>query len=343
MKPWLKNLGSYGGDAKLCNQAQVDNADEEQAQDDDAEEEGGGGGGATGGPVHCTLLVYKDEQSVMARKKLVRGIAKLKQSETLHMLAPWHIFLPDKDCPVYTGQSNKGTVVGPVRLPDPGSDWVETVANKKIIYKSWRIAIDQKTVGRIKRVDTDSEPVFFRPVPVEYYEAIVGRFFVKNVVDLAPGTGAFAVAASKHRLGYRCLCMPAEHASQIRKIVHDATLRMMVDPQCAIYNAKVAKLMKTVSDKKDEKHKQEVTPNRNEGAGRRKVARRVAQLQIQRPRRANKTKRRTKIHKTWAHCRIWDQAANLCLELKVRRLSVGFNCCKDCQVAVEQVWQKRAS
>ena len=262
MKPWLKNLGSDGGDAKLCNQAQVDDADEEQAQDDDAEEEGGGGGGATGGPVHCTLLVYKDEQSVMARKKLVRGIAKLKQSETLHMLAPSQIFLPDKDCPVYTGQSNKGTVVGPVRLPDPGSDWVETVANKKIIYKSWRIAIGQKTVGRIKRVDTDSEPVFFRPMPVEYYEAIVGRFFVKNVVDLTPGTGAFAVAASKHRLGYWCLCMSAEHASQIRKIVHDATLRMMVDPQCAIYNAKVAKLMKTVSDKKDEKHKQEVTPNK---------------------------------------------------------------------------------
>ena len=59
----------------------------------------------------------------------------------------------------------------------------------------------------------------------------------------------------KARLGYWCLCMSAAHASQLRKIVHDATLRMMLDPQSPIYNVKVAKLMKTVVGVNDGSHK----------------------------------------------------------------------------------------
>ena len=123
MKPWLKNLGS--------NQAETVH-DAEQAQEDEEEEAEEGGGGASGKSYHhCTLSVFKDEMSVKSRMKLVRGIANLKQSETLHILSPSQIYLPDKDCPVYAGQSNKGTIVGPVVLPDPDLDWVETVGTKK--------------------------------------------------------------------------------------------------------------------------------------------------------------------------------------------------------------------
>ena len=140
MKPWLKNLGS--------NQAETVH-DAEQAQEDEEEEAEEGGGGASGKSYHhCTLSVFKDEMSVKSRMKLVRGIANLKQSETLHILSPSQIYLPDKDCPVYAGQSNKGTIVGPVVLPDPDLDWVETVGTKKVIYKSWRKEIGGKQLAK---------------------------------------------------------------------------------------------------------------------------------------------------------------------------------------------------
>ena len=95
---------------------------------------------------------------------------------------------------------------------------------------------------------------------MEYFLAIVGRFFIKNVLDLSPGPGTFAIAASKLRLGYWCLCMSSEHASQLRKMAQDTTLRMMLDPNSGIYNVKVAKLMKTVCGEKEATQKLESVP-----------------------------------------------------------------------------------
>ena len=117
---------------------------------------------------YCLLGVttFKTEASVKARKARVRGTACLNQEFTVQLMSPTVICLPERECTVFQGQSNRGTVLGPITLPDPEQEWKETVAAKRAIYgKPFRIPVGGSagTPMTTRRQDTDIEPVVFFP------------------------------------------------------------------------------------------------------------------------------------------------------------------------------------
>lgn len=151
-----------------------------------------------------SIYVVMSEDSVRARRYLVRGTASLDQVEVMHMLSSAAISLPERAGKHFPG-TNKGTVLGPVLLPESTSGLQATVKAKRNIYgKRNRIAVGGKsTEGKLeKRNDTDVEPLFWWTMPAEFYEELIHRYFIKNVIDLTPGDGRFAEVCIKHRAGY---------------------------------------------------------------------------------------------------------------------------------------------
>ena len=119
--------------------------------------------------------------------------------------------------PYTQGQTNRGTIMGPVALTPEDQEWKETVGAKKTIYGQFRVAIGGKAPnGPEKRSDHDVEPVFFNAMPVMFFVALLKRLFVKSFYDTSPGTAAAACACALLRVGYWCLAMSHEHAEQIR-------------------------------------------------------------------------------------------------------------------------------
>ena len=189
--------------------------------------------------------VIMNEDSLKQRRKLTRGVASLKQVETLHVIACSNLCLPDRPGKHYPG-SNKGTALGPVVLANPDEEWKATVKEKGLIYgKRWRIAVGGKTEGSSaeKRIDTDREPVFFWSYPHLFYEELLHRFFGRAVFDMTPGPGAFGEACLKNSTGYFCFAMTEVHATCLQDRFELAALRFMTESGNTHYQARCAEAL----------------------------------------------------------------------------------------------------
>ena len=72
------------------------------------------------------IMLTKDEDTLRARRTLLRGTAVIPQTEGLHLVSAGPLNLPERGCAHYGG-SNRGTVIGPVLTPAISDEWKLTV------------------------------------------------------------------------------------------------------------------------------------------------------------------------------------------------------------------------
>lgn len=188
------------------------------------------------------VTLFASEASLRQRRRLTRGTASLKQTESMFVMTPGPLQLPERSGKFFEG-TNKGTLIGPITLPDPEKEWQATVKEKRGIYgKRFRIAVGGKSPeGPVqKRQDSEVEPVFHWSYPVVFYEELLHRFFARQVFDMTPGPGAFGEAALKHRVGYFCVAMTEAHASALEARFKNCAIKYMCEEGCPLYDAKCA-------------------------------------------------------------------------------------------------------
>ena len=192
--------------------------------------------------VKRSVYIFKTEDTVRARRSLARGTATIPQVEMMTMVSRSALNLPERQGKHYN-TSNKGTVLGPVALTRPETEWQATVKDKREIYgKRFRIAVGGRVDGEVskRRNDGDLEPTFFFTLPLQFFEELLHLYFVKSVIDLTPGSGIFGEAAIRNRCGYFCIAMSERHALELDKRFRLAALRFMCEEGCPVYNPKCA-------------------------------------------------------------------------------------------------------
>ena len=222
--------------------------------DDDDDEEGGHAAKST---VPSMLHLMISSESLMARKKKVRGSTlSLKQLESAHVVAHTKISLPERSWKFYPGTNQGDSLVG-VNLPALDSELVWSLAwsDKKRLYgKKHLIAVGGKTEGTAgsasvaKRTDATIEPVCFHPYPKEVYEALIIGFFMKIVFDLSPPDGMFAWACLLNRVAYIGITYTEAHSELLEQRLLDLMKIHMALPSCPLYNPSYAAAIGNTDD-----------------------------------------------------------------------------------------------
>ncbi len=82
----------------------------------------------------------------------------------------------------------------------------------------------------IEAVGNKGHPLFWGEVKeVEMYVALFADLNVDNILDLATGSGAAAMAAAILRIGYEGLAMNANHANWLNRIMDKAMFAIVMD------------------------------------------------------------------------------------------------------------------
>jgi hypothetical protein len=222
--------------------------------DDDDDEEGGHAAKST---VPSMLHLMISSESLMARKKKVRGSTlSLKQLESAHVVAHTKISLPERSWKFYPGTNQGDSLLG-VNLPALDSELVWSLAwsDKKRLYgKKHLIAVGGKTEGAAgsaamaKRTDATIEPVCFHPYPKEVYEALIIGFFMKIVFDLSPPDGMFAWACLLNRVAYIGITYTEAHSELLEQRLLDLMKIHMAVPSCPLYNPSYAAAIGNTDD-----------------------------------------------------------------------------------------------
>ena len=217
--------------------------------DDDDDEEGGHAAKST---VPSMLHLMISSESLLARKKQVRGnTLSLKQLESAHVVAHTKISLPERSWKFYPG-TNQGDSchwLELVNLPALDSELVWSLAwsDKKRLYgKKHLIAVGGRTEGAAgsasaaKRTDATIEPVCFHAYPKEVYEALIIGFFMKIVFDLSPPDGMFAWACLLNRVAYIGITYTEAHSELLEQRLLNLMKIYMAVPSCPLYNPSYA-------------------------------------------------------------------------------------------------------
>ena len=213
--------------------------------DDDDDEECGPAKSTVPSALHLVI----SSESLMARKKKVRGSTlSLKQLESAHVVAHTKISLPERSWKFYPGTNQGDSLVG-VNLPALDSELVWSLAwsDKKRLYgKKHLIAVGGRTEGAAgsasvaKRTDATIEPVCFHPYPKEVYEALIIGFFMKIVFDLSPPDGMFAWACLLNRVAYIGITYTEAHSELLEQRLLNLMKIHMAVPSCPLYNPSYA-------------------------------------------------------------------------------------------------------
>ena len=115
--------------------------------------------------VKRSVYIFKTEDTARARRSLARGTATIPQVEMMTMVPRSALNLPERQGKHYN-TSNKGTVLGPVALTRPETEWQATVKDKREIYgKRFRIAVGGRWTARSPSgamTETSSRPSSLR-------------------------------------------------------------------------------------------------------------------------------------------------------------------------------------
>ena len=109
-----------------------------------------------------------------------------------------------------------GNSISPIALPSGDDVWMDTFAQKKLIFGNARVAVGGRTPGYgvatggpaaskgKKREEDDVEPVFYHSKPGDLFEEMVhmlgGPKKIGRVYDLTIGDGSNALYAIIHRI-----------------------------------------------------------------------------------------------------------------------------------------------
>ena len=96
---------------------------------------------------------------------------------------------------------------------------------------------------QVARKDTDVESVFMWGTHAHFYESFLHDYFIKNVIDMTPGSGDFAFVCIEQRVGCICICMSEGHAAGIRAYLMGKIVEGMGKEGSKVYQPKFAKLL----------------------------------------------------------------------------------------------------
>lgn len=235
LAPWREGTGSKKDED--CEAAAEADGDD----DDDAN--------SKRGFVARTLNLVYTEESILARRKRVRGgTGSIRQSEWAHMLAHARIALPERQRKHFPGSTSGDSIYG-IGKPDLAKEWTVSWKDKKEMYgKRNLIPVGGKTEGADpdaeqpeRKTDTTEVPVAYHGMPSVWYEELIHTFFTKSVVDLTPVDGRFAWQALVHRVGYVGIAFTPKHADAIYKRLMDQIKEEMCLPASRMFNAQYAR------------------------------------------------------------------------------------------------------
>lgn len=164
------------------------------------------------------VTVAFSEQSLVARRSRVRGVATLDQTETLSIVTDRTFTVPDKNRQYYQG-SNRGSLLAWVALPKWESDatWTASFEAKKEIYGKSRTAVGGQSVEKDDADDDEEEmvasdalvpmsidssgnlfipkvrnnenlePVAYWGMPVQFYQELLSSYCMVGFYDMCAG------------------------------------------------------------------------------------------------------------------------------------------------------------
>jgi len=108
---------------------------------------------------------------------------------------------------------------------------------------------------QVARKDTDVESVFMWGTHAHFYESFLHDYFIKNVIDMTPGSGDFAFVCIEQRVGCICICMSEGHAAGIRAYLMGKIVEGMGKEGSKVYQPKFAKLLNGTTEAEGPKAK----------------------------------------------------------------------------------------
>ncbi len=224
---------------------------------------------------YCCL----EEASVAARLGVVRGFNALNQLEFMHIYSNSGVKVPERARSQYAG-SNRGNVLGPIVLPALGNSWTMTFGDKKLLYGKNRRAVGGRTVDGAAPLATEGEdaadaaaddavmdslvppsvsggnstarsranetlePVFYRVMPLTFYQEMLQSMRASAVLDLTAGDGTLALAAIMLKIPYCGVCFSDMHVETLMGHLIAEVLTMFADPENKLYQPTLAALKK---------------------------------------------------------------------------------------------------
>ena len=236
LAPWKECTAKEGKKKCTGDDGEDEAADEEE--DDDVDEDAP----QKPGFVPSVLQLAYTEESLSARRKLVRGTGSIKQIEWAHVIAHAKICLPSRPRKSYSGSSS-GDLIQGIVLPEMSTEWHVSWKDKKTMLggKKHLILVGGKTEGKddssvLRRVDTTMTPVSYHSMPLAFYEELMHTFFAKLVVDLSPLDAKFAWAALHSRIGYVGIAFNDEHAHMMEQRLLVLMKTSVGDASSGVYN-----------------------------------------------------------------------------------------------------------
>ena len=211
------------------------------------------------GAVKPYYVMYT-EKSIGLRKKLIRGTSTLNQVEMLYLVTANEPEFAEKSHRHFEG-TNLGNVLGPVSLEHPDDVWKLTYKEKVGVYgptHRHRVGgpgdADPKAKTD-KRVDDTIEPVFYRTLPLPFWDDMMSSFHLKGMVHLTLGDGHAAVAACENGIPILGICLSDSHCTALHKRLVEQVYLRMQDPHSTLFHSALKAELAEEPGAKGEKRK----------------------------------------------------------------------------------------
>ncbi len=184
---------------------------------------------------------YASEESLRARKTLVRGSDSLPQQGTMFCVSATTIvgeISPERRHIMYSGTS-RGDIIGPIVLPTLAAHWQLPFGKKRELYGERLFAgCASDTDARSARKDETLEPVFYNHFPLLFYENMYSLFLAETVIDLSAGPGEAAKAALRTKTSHLGICLTDAHLVKLYRYLTHWTLMEMGTEGSPLYSPK---------------------------------------------------------------------------------------------------------
>lgn len=216
---------------------------EETAMSDD--EDGAAHGSAPGFVPTLLTLAYTEESVTQNRRrhKFQSGLARVNQTEWVHIVSDSRICLPSRKRLHFAG-STVGDIITGVEVPAVATEWHMPWGSKKEYYgKKMLVAVGGKTEvaaedkQAVAKTSSTMVPVAYHLMPDKYYDEMIHTFFAKCVIDLTPESGKFGWCCLKNKTGYVAITTGEPMSIALRGHWVDLLKEEMSIPGSKVYNA----------------------------------------------------------------------------------------------------------
>ena len=233
-----------------------------------------------------TLLTlgYTEESVTQNRRRnqFQSGLARVPQSEWVHIVSDRKICLPSRKRLHYPG-TTVGDLLSGLEVPAIEAEWHMPWGEKKAYYgKKLLVAVGGKTEvapedkEKATKTDKSMVPTVHHLMPGKFYEEMVHTFFAKCVIDLTPLSGKFAWAALKAKVAYVGI-VPTAAASAALKVRLTGLLKEeLATPGSKLYSTEYAEAIGGAKNQKDcdkDKKDAKAVPKKNQRRQRRRMRR----------------------------------------------------------------------